>query len=71
VGQVPVEHVPVEQLELLLDPLLLCPTAKEEKIFSVWVEPHFSHLCGPLASDFSRKTVTCPHFLHWYSYSGI
>lgn len=63
VGQVPVEQVPVEQLELLLE-LLLCPTAKEEKIFSVRVDPHFSHLCGPFASDFSRKTVICPHFLH-------
>jgi hypothetical protein len=59
-------QVPVGQLELPEEP---SPERAEkvEKIFSVLAEPHFSQVCFPRLSAFSRKDVTCPHSRHWYS----
>jgi hypothetical protein len=65
-GQVPVGQLP----ELPEDD---SPDLAEnvEKTFSVSEEPHCSQGCFRRLPDFSRKELTCPHFLHRYSNIGI
>ena len=56
-------HVPVGQLAVPEEELPDL-AAKVDRIFSVAFEPHFSQLCARRLFAFSRKDVTCPHFLH-------
>jgi hypothetical protein len=69
-------HDPLAQEPALAQPpggSLVAPAwaAKVEKALSVLPEPHCSHLCEPFVPAFSRKLVTCPHWRHLYSNSGI
>ena len=64
-------HVPVGQLDLVDPEDPLFPTANAERILSVFVEPHCSHLCFTLVSAFSKNSVTCPHSLQRYSNNGM
>lgn len=57
-------HVPVGQLEAADEEESFMLTPKVEKIFSVFLEWHFSHARGFRVPGFSKNAVTWPHFLH-------